>query len=272
MRETLDVVVAQSPGELVGPPARLAWLEGAVASVGDRAVDLMVLPELFVTGYHVGDRLGDWAFPRDGDVFRRIARLARDHRLAIHFSYAEQDGQDIYNSSACIDANGCVIGAHRKLLLPPGFEGDHFRGGDHCALFQLGGFSVATLICYDAEFPENFRQVANAELVLVPTALSRQWEVVAHRVMPARAFENGVYVCYANHCGHENGLDYLGGSCIVGPDGRDLARAGVSEQLIFARLERSRVAAARDRLPYLQDRLKLPWVAAATAASDQKRS
>ena len=85
MRETLDVVVAQSPGELVGPPARLAWLEGAVASVGDRAVDLMVLPELFVTGYHVGDRLGDWAFPRDGDVFRRIARLARDHRLAIHF-------------------------------------------------------------------------------------------------------------------------------------------------------------------------------------------
>ena len=87
--------------------------------------------------------------------------------------------------------------------------------------------------------------------------------------MPARAFENGVYVCYANHCGHENGLDYLGSSCIVGPDGRDLARAGPGAELIFARLERERVAAARARLPYLQDRLKLPWV---TAASDPKRS
>ena len=102
----------------------------------------------------------------------------------------------------------------------------------------------------------------------MPTALASQWEVVAHRVIPARAFENGVYVCYANHCGHENGIDYLGASCIVGPDGKDLARAGAGEQLLFARLERNRVAAARQRLPYHVDRLKLPWV----AASDPKRS
>ena len=272
MPETLDVAVAQSPAELVGPDARLAWLEGALASIGDRAVDLLVLPELFVTGYNVGDRLGDWAIGPGGDVFQRIADMAGSHDVAIHFSYAERDGQDVFNSAACIDGTGAVIGTHRKLLLPPGFEGDHFKGGTRCTAFRLGGFTVATLICYDAEFPENFRQVSDAELVLVPTALARQWEVVAQRVMPARAFENGVYVCYANHSGHENGIDYLGGSCIVGPDGMDLARAGASEQLIFARLERAKVAAARARLPYHRDRLKLPWVAAAGSSSDPRRS
>jgi len=57
------------------------------------------------------------------------------------------------------------------------------------------------LICYDAEFPETFRNVASQEvqLVLVPTALSAQGGSVALQVIPTRAFENGIFVAYANH-------------------------------------------------------------------------
>ena len=181
------------------------------------------------------------------------------HRIAIHFSYAERDGRDLYNASACIGIDGAIIGMHRKLLLPPGFEADHFRPGRECRTFKIGAFTIATLICYDAEFPETFRHVANADVVLVPTALAAQWEVVANRVIPARAFENGVYVCYANHAGCENGISYLGSSCIVAPDGKDMARAGDSEEVIFASLDVAQVKAARDRLPYHLDRQKLPW-------------
>jgi len=58
---------------------------------------------------------------------------------------------------------------------------------------------IATLICYDAEFPENFRQMTTngADLVVVPTALGAQWGIVSEKVMPTRAFENSAYVIYA---------------------------------------------------------------------------
>ena len=99
---------------------------------------------------------------------------------------------------------------------------------------------------------------AGADLVLVPTALSAEWGVVAEKLIPTRGFENGVFVCYANHCGEENGLRYHGGSCIVGPTGQDLARAGTDETCIYAQLDLSQVRGAQERLPYLADRLKLP--------------
>ena len=72
-------------------------------------------------------------------------------------------------------------------------------------------------------------------------------------MIPTRAFENGLFLAYANYAGSAFGLDYLGESRIVGPDGRDLACAGTEETLISARLDLSRIAAARSRLPYLSD-------------------
>ena len=144
--------------------------------------------------------------------------------------------------------------------MPPGFEGDHFRPGDAYTFFEINGIKAATLICYDAEFPETFRTVASAgaKLVLAPTALGAQWGVVANIVIPARAFENGIYVCYANSCGAENGMDYFGGSCVIAPNGSELARAGPGEEILQAKIEAGAVKAAQARLPYLVDQRKLP--------------
>lgn len=260
MGQSLNVMVAQSPGDLVGPQARLDWLKAALDQRGERRVDLMVLPELFLTGYNIGNGVREWAEDRDGAFSRRIADLARSNHLAIHFGYAERDGDRIYNASACYGRDGEMIGHHRKLLLPPGFEGDHFSPGQGYSRFRIGDFTIATLICYDAEFPENFRRVATtgADLVVVPTALAAEWGIVSEKVMPTRAFENGVYVIYANHCNEENGLRYFGGSCIISPGGKDLARADRGEAYIFAQFELAAVKAARSRLPYHDDILKLP--------------
>ena len=63
----------------------------------------------------------------------------------------------------------------------------------------------------------------------------------------------GVWLAYANHAGHENGFDYLGGSRIVAPDGRIEAVAGAEETLIVATIDTERVDAAQKRLPYLRD-------------------
>lgn len=262
MAGTLNVAVAQCPAGLDNSQARLNWLEEALAARTGSHTDLIVLPELFQSGYNIGDLVLERAEAPDGPFAAAIAGLARKYSTAILYGFAERQGETLYNSAQCTDKTGQVVAKHRKLLLPPGFEGDHFAPGGACETFRLGGFNVAILVCYDVEFPENLRHVAleGAEIVVVPTALAAQWGVVSECVVPTRAFENGVYLCYANYCGHENGTNYFGGSCIIAPDGSELARVGDEAEMQVAQLHKSAVSAAQSRLPYLTDRLSLPWV------------
>ena len=182
--------------------------------------------------------------------------------MAIAYGYAEMFAGDIYNSAQCIDKLGITIGHHRKPLLPPGFETTLFEQGDACTVLTLGGLRLSILICFDIEFPENARQAATAgvDLIIVPTALGAQWGVVSEKLVPTRAFENGVYIAYANYCGHENNMAYFGGSCIVAPNGNDLARADAEYQILRAYITKDKVVQAQTRLPYLTERLKLAWV------------
>lgn len=262
MAQRLNVAVGQCPANLESPQQRLDWLEDALRAHADGAPDLIVLPELFQCGYNIGARVADLAECRNGDFAGAVAGLARHFETAILYGYAESEGGQFYNSAQCIDKTGTAMGNHRKLVLPPGFESNHFMPGGACAPFKLGAFTVAILVCYDVEFPENTRHAAlqGADLIAVPTALAARWDVVAEKLVPARAFENGVFLCYANYSGQENGISYFGGSCIIGPDGRDLARAGTMPELAAAQIDRSAIEAARERLPYLADRNALPWV------------
>lgn len=263
MSDPLNLALLQSPADLDGPAARLEWLEARLEELGPASPDLVVLPELFQCGYNVGARLGAAGEPRDGPFAKAVAELARGQDTAIVYGCAERDGDVLYNAALAFGRDGRMLGHHRKLILPPGFEGDHFAPGEGSALFAIGAFKVALLVCYDVEFPETVRHVAmaGADLVVVPTALSDQWPLVADKLVPVRAFENGVFLAYCNHSGTENGLTYHGGSCIVAPDGADLARAGAGPQTLSAALDHAAVARARARLPYHRDRAALPWVA-----------
>ncbi|WP_120498048.1 carbon-nitrogen hydrolase family protein [Kiloniella sp. EL199] len=257
----LTVVIAQNPATLNGPDERFQWLKENLSNTQIEGADFLLLPELFLTGYNVGERVHVWSEAKDGFFAKKIADLCRAHNIAIHYGYSESHDGRIYNSAQCFGKNGQRLGEHRKLMLPPGFEREYFQRGGHCEVFSLNGFNIGTLICYDAEFPENFRHIAKmgVDLVLVPTALGAQWGVVAHKVMPTRAFENGIYVCYANQCGNENGLEFLGGSCIIGPDGHDLERASMEPEFLRAQLNLNAIKSAQKRLPYLEDLKRLTW-------------
>ena len=240
--------------------ARLARLRAAIEGArGDSGhpVELVLCPELFASGYNVADDLHALAEPAAGAFFSRFAALAKSLDTAIAYGYPERDEGRIYNAAALVSADGELLANHRKQLNSPGsFEVDCFTPGDRPTMLTYRGIEIAILICYEVEFPEAVRgaAAAGAGLVLVPTALGAQWGVVAERVVPARAFENGVWLAYANHAGSENGLDYLGGSVIVAPDGHIEAAAGADEALIVAAIDARRVAAAQQRLPYLEDR------------------
>jgi predicted amidohydrolase len=249
------LAVSQAPAELNGPEARMNWLQAMLPGVATAGADLLLLPELFACGYHIGDAVKERAEAVDGPTAQAIADLARANGIAIHYGFAERSEGQIFNAALCFGPDGTVLGHQRKLAIPPGAERAYFTRGRGCHLFDYRGLRIATLICYDAEFPETVRHVATlgAELVLVPTALGAGWTWVAQTMIPTRAYENGVYLAYANSAGVENGFAFLGNSVIAAPDGAEAARAGTGPEVIYADLEKARVKRAQARLPYLID-------------------
>ena len=234
-------------------------VEGRLAKLADQLnshdLDVVVCPELFTSGYHASEEIPKYAEAQNGPAMSALSHIAKSTRTALVFGYPEREGDLLFNSAAVSSPDGTLIANHRKIVLPPGFEGDLFTPGKRADVFDLLGFRCGILICYDAEFPETTRHLARAgaEVIFVPTALGEKWPSVARQLMPTRAFENGVWLLYANHAGEEGGERYLGESCIVAPDGNAAVRAGTNEELILARIDHEQVAAAQQRLPYLAE-------------------
>lgn len=244
--------VFQSNGQGLTPDQRIDKLAEVLQQ---QSLDLVVCPELFLSGYNVGEALLDYAEPSDGPMAVKIAQLARSTQTAIVYGYPEILGEQLFNAANCFSAAGEWLATHRKLCLPPGFETDYFEAGNRATVFELSGLHCGMLVCYDVEFPESVRALsaAGAQLIIVPTALGEQWGNVALQLIPTRAFENGVWLLYANHAGAENGMRYFGGSCIVAPNGSDAARAGSDETLISTDVNAQAVIDAQLRLPYLRE-------------------
>lgn len=244
---------AGTPGDVA---ANLAAVAALAAEAAGRGAGLAVFPELFLTGYNLGRRLRDLAEPADGPSAQALAGLARAHGIALALGYAERAGNAVYNSAMLIDAAGRPLLNHRKLHLWGEGERAVFEAGDRLSVARLGALTVGLLICYDIEFPEAARRLAlsGADLLLVPTALPARFDRLPQLVIPARAWENQLFVAYANRCGEEAGLAYLGGSLVAGPDGAVLARAGRDPALLIADLDPDALAASRAENPYLADR------------------
>ena len=221
-----------------------------------QALDLLVCPELFLSGYTPGPALHDLAEPQDGPFGRAVAGLAVQSGTAIAYGYPEQAEGQLFNAAALYDGQGTLIANHRKRLPSPGsFEETAFGRGDAITFADLNGWRLAMIICYEVEFPEILRSAAQggAQLVIVPTALGADWGVVAEHVVPTRAYENGVWIAYADQVGEADGLAFYGGSRIVGPDGNAHAVAGRKETLITATMQIDEVNRMRARIPFLRD-------------------
>lgn len=248
------VAVLQGPGELGDALAAMDRAAGEAARAG---AALLVMPELFLTGYNIGvAAIGRLAEARDGASARTAAEIARRHGVALLYGYPEREGDAVYNAALLVRPDG-VTAHYRKTHLFGTMEKAAFRAGDEaCVVAEVGGARVGVLICYDVEFPEAVRALAlrGADVVAVPTALMRPFEFVPRCLVPTRAYENAVYVVYANRTGTEGELTYTGESCVAAPDGSVPARAGTGEALIHTALDPALLAAMRARNPYLMDR------------------
>ena len=134
--------------------------------------DVLVLPELFLTGYNIGQAVHELAESHDGPSLAAIRQTAQESACALCVGFAERAGNKVFNSAALISSRGEQICVYRKIHLFGEQETALFSRGEELAVAKLAGRHVGLAICYDIEFPEFARALKRqgAEAVLVPTA------------------------------------------------------------------------------------------------------
>ncbi|GLF96423.1 carbon-nitrogen hydrolase family protein [Streptomyces yaizuensis] len=251
------IALLQSSGRPGSVAANLTALDEAAARAAEAGAQLLVTPEMFLTGYAIGDRVPELAEPADGPGATAVAEIAVRHRLAVCYGYPERAGERVFNAAQLIGPDGTRLANYRKTHLFGCFEQRWFTPGTEPVVrAELNGLTVGMLICYDVEFPENVRAhaLAGTDLLLVPTAQMHPFQFVAESLVPVRAFESQLYIAYVNRVGAEGEFEFVGLSTLAGPDGIAKARAGRTEELVTADVDRAFLDASRAANPYLRDR------------------
>jgi len=233
----------------------------------DQGADLVVLPELFASlGRNVDMRAA--AETLDGPTVVWASALARQHRCSILAgSFVERDGDQLFNTSALLGADGSLIAHYRKVHLfdvdvegATSRESDTFSAGDDAVVTTLtDGTKLGLTICYDLRFPELFRIEAlrGAQLIAAPSAFTAatgtdHWGLLVR----ARALENQVAVIAAAQWGTSpDGVRRHGQALIVDAWGTVLAEAPAEGDVVIgADIDLNALAQLRRRLPNLANR------------------
>lgn len=204
-------------------------------AISGMEADLIVLPELFNTGYQFVSEgeARELAEPiPGGSTSEAMMDLAEDRGVYIVGGLAECEGDRVYNSCALFGPEG-FIGRYRKLHLFYEEKRWFQPGEEPPPVFDLGEVSVGLMICFDWFFPETARMLAvqGADIVCHPANLIF---TLCHQAMLIRCLENRVYAVTCNRTGRDERkqdetLTYTGGSQIVDSRGKLLIRAGEGE-------------------------------------------
>jgi N-carbamoylputrescine amidase len=264
----LRVAAAQLALRAGDVDGNLALHLDGIAEARARGVDLLVFPELSLTGYLAAPDLVGLGRDRAAPELARLAEAAGPMRVVAGLVEEAAPGL-FHNSAALLDGTG-ILHVHRKLYLPTYGrleEGRHYAAGEGIEAVALGGgWRLATLVCADLWNPAYpwLAALAGATVLAAPVASAR--DVVGQDFDPAAGWARvaahtaalyGLPVILCNGCGrgrdHPDGLDFWGGSRILDPFGRVLAEAGPEPALLVADLDREALRRARVTLPTVRD-------------------
>ena len=193
--------------------------------------DLMVLPELFTTGYQFTDRKEVAAFAEaipDGPTTAFLIDQARNRKVSLVAGLAEREGDALYNSAVVVGPGG-YLGKYRKAHIFDTEKALFEPGNLPLPVFDLGQARVGVMVCFDWRFPETARTLAlnGADVIAHPANLVLP---DCPSAMITRCLENRVYAVTADRVGREQriageSLKFIGQSQVVDPDGHVLYRA-----------------------------------------------
>ncbi len=251
--EPLRVSLIQTDIFWENTSANLYKQEANISSLAGKT-DLVVLPEMFTTGFSMNaESLSEW---NDGTTMTSLRRWAGQHDLAIAGSFIGRTGDRCYNRGFIVLPDGDVAYYDKHHLFRMGEEGSRFSAGSESPVVEYKGWKIRLLICYDLRFPVWCRNVDNAYDLLLFVASWPQSRVHAWRsLLVARAIENAAFVCGVNRVGTDGmSLVYRGDSMIVDEKGNIIAETEpYVEQTITAELDGERLLRFRQKFPVWKD-------------------
>jgi predicted amidohydrolase len=254
----LRVAAAQAesvPGDVAANVTTTVALVGSAADQGARVV---VLPELFLTGYDEAAWVHDASLDLDDEVLAPLSEVAGRSDVVVLVGAAVRRALDESTLSVVVvGPDGEVTAPYDKQHLS-GPERDFFAPGDHGATLVVDGWDLALGVCYDGCFPEHAlaATAGGASAYLVPAAYYVGAEHRRDVYYAARALDNGIYVVLAGLTGTCGSSTFSGGSAVYDPEGRPLRRAGdESRAVVVADLDLDVVRRTQREHPMALDRL-----------------
>lgn len=258
MREVTVAVVQMQP-HLADVQSNLARMSEFIEEIClQQKTDLILFPELIVTGYECGVQFTELAERDSGPIVNYIAQQASAFSTHVAFGMVLKERVEsiLYDAAVLIGPDGELIGDYRKVHLQDE-ERLAFRPGYRYRTFECAFGNIGLLLGWDLAFPEAARSLAldGAEILCVLASWKQphidEWQTY----LLARAYENSIFVAGANRVGEEYTYKFFGHSMIIGPRGE--VRAVVDEPTEgygVARIDLDQVRATREESQLIQSR------------------
>ena len=264
---SIRIAIAQINPKLGDLSSNLALYEDRIRRCSEERADLLLFPELSLTGYFLRDTVPSVALTTKSAEMKTLKQLSRD--LPFVAGLVEESADHRFFNSAIYFEDGEIRHVHRKVYLPTyGMfdEQRYFARGDRVRAFDSKFGRLTLLICEDLWHPSTIYLAAldGALAVLCPSASplrgivdgqeqddnARYWEMINR----AYAETYSVFMIYGNRCGFEDGVGFWGGSEIVDPFGQRLAKAAYyDEDFLITDVSLESVRRKRTMSPLLRD-------------------
>ena len=220
----IDIRVAQFKPELGDVESNKQQISRMLQAAASDDVDLVVFPELALTGYHIGDSDTEQIVKQAATAIQDLAEVAPD--VTTILGTPIQEGEALYNSAAVL-SGGETIGAYHKTHLY-NIEDSLFDQGDEFPIFETEIGAIGVQICYDVEFPEISRQLVlgGADVLVTISANMHPFTLDQETYHRARALESIRPHVLCNRIGTEREVEFFGRSGIVDERGRTIVMAG----------------------------------------------
>ncbi len=261
MKEKIKLALAQISSKRENKKENLGKIEALAVNAKEQAADLVIFPEMSLTGYVVRDQIYELAETIPGPSTKRIEDIAKKTGMHIVFGMpelSEKTKATVFNTAVFIGPEG-LIGKYRKRYLPTHSvfeEKRYFRPGYQTASFNTALGNIGLCICYDLFFPEVCRltRLKGAQLIIAISASPAVRRSYFEILTAARALENTTFLAYVNLVGVEDGLQFWGGSRLISPTGDILAKAKYDEEdFVTCEVDYSDLRSAEPFIPTLKD-------------------
>lgn len=239
-------------------PATRERITPLLAQAADTGARLLVLPELFATGFSMDARIAE---PVDGPTTGFLIDNAAKLDAWVCGSVPERgDGADRPRNVFVLAGPAGELYRYAKRY-PFTYAGEHeaYERGREPLTVNVEDLRITPAICYDLRFADHFwDRAASTDCYIVvanwPAVRRQHWRIL----LAARAIENQAYVAAVNRVGEGGGIAYVGDSCLITPSGEVLLSAGNTETVLAADIDPGAVARYRHDFPVLPDRRALP--------------